>query len=100
MLNAAQEVRTFIAGKQRADLDADTLLVRGISMSISIIGEAAARTSPAYRAQHSEIPWPQVIGMRNRIIHAYFDIDLDILWTTASEDIPSLIILLEKLLES
>lgn len=98
MLSAAKEVQHFIADKQRADLDTDILLVRGLSMSIGIIGEAAARASAAFQEENPQLPWPQMIGMRNRIIHAYFDIDLDILWITATVDIPSLIPLLEALL--
>jgi uncharacterized protein with HEPN domain len=66
---------------------------------IEIIGEAASRVSPEYQANHPQIPWPAMSGMRNRLVHAYFDINLRILWQTTQEDLPLLIDDLEKLPE-
>ena len=55
------------------------------------MGEAAAQVSDAGRAELPAIPWQQIVGMRNRLVHAYFDIDLDILWDTVQLSLPSLI---------
>jgi uncharacterized protein with HEPN domain len=97
MLDAAREVQQFTAGRSREDLDRDQLLVRGVTKSIEIIGEAAARVSAAFRSAHPEIPWQDAILMRNRLVHGYFDIDLDIVWSTAQQDVPTLAVLLETL---
>ncbi|MCD4686879.1 MAG: DUF86 domain-containing protein [Anaerolineae bacterium] len=87
MLDAAQEVQAFVADCTRDDLNDNQMLVRALSMSIGIIGEAASHVSQEFREAHPEIPWPQIIGMRNRIIHAYFEVNLDILWETATDSI-------------
>ena len=67
---------------------------------IEIIGEAAARISPEIKNQSPKIPWIDIVGMRNRLIHAYFDIDLDRVWDTLTDDIIPLIADLEKLIET
>lgn len=100
MLDAAREVQDFVAGHTREDLDRDRLLVRGVTKSIEIIGEAASQVSPPFRAAHPEIPWRNATTMRNRLVHGYFDIDLDIVWSTAKVDIPALVPLLETLVAS
>ena len=68
-------------------------------MSIGIIGEAASRVTQDFRDNNSQIAWQPIIEMRNFVIHAYFQIDKDILWNTIEEHIPLLIVGLEKLLE-
>ncbi len=98
MLDAAREVVGFAQDHTREDLDGDQMLVRAMSMSIGIIGEAASKVSADVQQANSEVPWPQIIGMRNRIIHAYFEVNLDILWETATDRIPELIGQLETIL--
>ena len=98
MLDADREALAFVEGYTRGDLDTNQMLVRALSMSVGIIGEAAARVSLDEQNSHPEIPWPQVIGMRNRIIHAYFEVNLDILWETVIDKIPELIGQLEHIL--
>ena len=66
-------------------------------MDIAILGEAATRISEIAREQLPAIPWDEIISMRNRLIHAYFDVNLDIVWRTVQEDLPGLIALLEPL---
>ena len=100
MLDAAREVQEFVAGRSREDLDSDRLLVRGVTKSIEIIGEAAARISPGFQSAHPEIPWGDASAMRNRLVHGYYDIDLDIVWSTATEDVPGLAALLEVIVRS
>jgi uncharacterized protein with HEPN domain len=62
-----------------------------------VFGEAAARVSAATQAAHPEIPWPQIVATRNRLVHAYFDIDRNILWKAATEEIPALVPTLKML---
>ena len=100
MFDAAKEATAFIQEEKRTSLDADRKLVLALIKSIEIIGEAAAKITKECREDLSQIPWPNIIGMRNRLIHAYFDINLDILWKTVTEDLPTLIDDLEKILSS
>jgi uncharacterized protein with HEPN domain len=100
MLDAANESHFFIKEKTRDDLDTDRKLVLALVKSIEIIGEAASKISEECREDISEIPWADIIGMRNRLIHAYFDINLDILWKTVIVDLPPLIADLERIIPS
>ncbi len=98
MLDAAREVIQFTAGKTQQDLKDDVMLLRAVSMSIGIVGEAASRISAGYKTAHPDIEWQPIIGMRNFIIHAYFKIDIAIIWDTITENISPLIAKLEDLL--
>jgi uncharacterized protein with HEPN domain len=96
MLDAAKEARSFIVNRIRKDLDRDRILVLALMKDVEIIGEAAYQVSKATREGLPDIPWDDIIGMRHRMVHAYFDINLDILWITIQEDLPPLIALLES----
>ncbi len=82
MLDAAQEALSFVHGLARSDLDENRMLVLSLTKEVEIIGEAAHRISVDTRDNLQSIPWADVIGMRHRLIHAYFDINLDVLWQT------------------
>jgi uncharacterized protein with HEPN domain len=97
MLDAGREALSYTAGRQRADLEHDRMLVHALVHCIEIIGEAASRTSAECRAEIATIPWTDIVGMRNRLIHAYFDINLDLVWDTVQDDLPPLIAELEKI---
>jgi uncharacterized protein with HEPN domain len=98
MLDAAREAVAFARGRKRSDLDSDRMLVLSLVKDIEIIGEAAWQISPSTREQQPDIPWDDIIGMRHRLVHAYFDINLDILWRTVQDDLPALLQVLEPLL--
>ena len=100
MLDAAQEAISFVAGKSRRDLNLNRMLALSLVKDIEIIGEAASKITLKTREQLAQVPWAMIIGMRNRLIHAYFEIDLDILWKTVAEDIPPLISMLEEIISS
>jgi uncharacterized protein with HEPN domain len=100
MLDSARDALSFVSGKSRIDLDGSRMLALSLVKSIEIIGEAASRVSPTCRAMSAGIPWPEIIGMRNRLIHSYFDINLDIVWRTITEELPPLIAQLERALSS
>jgi uncharacterized protein with HEPN domain len=96
MLDAARKAVRRAAGRSREDLDdEDDDLADALVHRISVIGEAATKVSADVRLELGEIPWADVIGMRNRLIHAYFDINLDILWATVQDSLPVLIQRLE-----
>jgi len=100
MLDAAREAMSFAEGRKRADLDSDRMLVLSLVKAIEIIGEAAYQLSETTRAHLASIPWEDIIGMRHRLVHAYFDINLDILWRTLQDDLPALATLLEPSIKS
>src|SRR3954447_25642232 len=88
MLDAAREATAFARGRTRADLDGDRMLLRAITQSLTILGEAAARMSMAGRSATPTLPWTEIIGMRNWLVHSYFNIDLDTVWDTVTDDLP------------
>src|SRR5262245_16118835 len=98
MLDAAREATGFAAGKQRMALNDDRMLVLALVKCLEILGEAAARVSPETRARYPEVPWQVIVGMRNRLIHVYFSVNLDVVWQTVASDLPPLARTLEAIL--
>jgi uncharacterized protein with HEPN domain len=98
MLDAALEMKHYVQSATRHDLDHDPKLVHSLVHLLEIIGEAANQASDELRENTRNIPWFIIIGMRNRLVHAYFDIDLNVVWSTSTEDIPLLINELENLI--
>ena len=98
MLDYAQKAVTLSRNRKRSDLDKDLTLNLALARLIEIIGEAANRVSEDFRQDHPEIKWTQIIGMRNRLIHGYDEVDLDVLWGVVKKDLPALIKQLQKLL--
>lgn len=96
MLDSAREAQSFVQGRTRHDLDTDRMVTLALVKCIEIIGEAASAVSATTTQRLSSIPWRNIIGMRNRLVHDYTRIDLDILWTVATLDLPALISELEK----
>jgi uncharacterized protein with HEPN domain len=100
MLDASQAALKHLSRRKREDLDVNRTVLSAIVRELEIIGEAANSIPPTFRKKYPEIPWKQMIAMRNRLIHAYFDVDHDIVWTTTKDHLPILIQRLEMLLES
>ncbi len=98
MLDAAREATSFVRESTRGDLNTNRQLVLALIKNIEIVGEAANRITEPTRQSLPELPWEQIIGMRNRLVHGYFDINLDIVWKTAREELPELIDLLESVI--
>ena len=95
ILDAAREALSFARGRSRADLDSDRQLVLSLVKEVEIIGEAAYQLSNETKASLPDMPWEDIIGMRHRLVHAYFDINLDIVWRTVEEDLPEMLSILE-----
>ena len=97
ILDAAAEAVELARGKSRGDLDKDRMLNLSLVRLLEIIGEAAKGVSQDFQNTHPELPWRSMTGLRNRLIHGYFDVNFDIVWQTIQEDLP---ILIEKLRQS
>jgi uncharacterized protein with HEPN domain len=91
MIEAAESALRFIQSRSRADLDSDEMLSFALVRAVEIVGEAASRISAEGRESKPEIPWTAVVGMRNRLVHAYFEVDRDVLWATVTDALPRLI---------
>ncbi|HPR16706.1 MAG TPA: DUF86 domain-containing protein [Candidatus Cloacimonadota bacterium] len=98
ILDEIDNIQTFIGNVSYQEFIHDKKTVNAIIRSIEIIGEAASKISDDYKSNHSEIPWKQIVGMRNHLIHVYFDVDYQTLWQTVKSDIPDLKLLISNLL--
>jgi len=96
MLDRGREAISLLGDIERESLASERVLQLALIQLVQIIGEAATRVSHETRLEFTEIPWPQIIGMRNRLIHGYDVIDYGLLWDTIRHDLPDLIVLLEK----
>ncbi len=96
----AREAVALSSVKHRADLDSDRTLNLALARLLEIIGEAASRVPPEARLLYPGIPWPEMVGLRNRLIHGYDSVDFDILWRIIIDDLPPLIAALEGILRS
>ena len=97
MVEAAGDAARFISGRARADLDTDRMLLFALIRCIEIIGEAARQLSDETRNLSEDIPWNAIAGMRNRLIHAYFNVDAELVWKTVTVELPDLTARLRKL---
>jgi uncharacterized protein with HEPN domain len=98
ILDAAREAVGLADGRTRTDLDTDRQLNLSLVRLLEVVGEAARGISTQFRETHPGVAWKKMIGMRDRLIHGYFDINLDVVWQTVTEDLPSLIAEMEKIL--
>ena len=99
MIEAAETACNFVAGRVRGDLDTDQMLFFALVRALEIVGEAASKLSAATRRSSADVPWNLIISMRNRVVHAYFDIDHEIVWKTATEELPEVLPKLRTLAE-
>ncbi len=98
MLDAARKAVSFAHGRTRADLDSDEQLALALVRLLEILGEAAKQVGSATRDAHADIPWKEIAGTRDRLIHGYFNVDLDVVWTIVDSDLPPLVRRLEDLI--
>ena len=98
MRDAAQEALLFVRKRSRADLDTDRMLSLSLVRLLEIIGEAARAVSPRIRNATAAVPWTEIVGMRDRLAHGYYDVNMDIVWETVKRDLPPLVQHLRKLL--
>jgi uncharacterized protein with HEPN domain len=96
MRDASRKAIRFIQDKTRMDLESDEMLALSLVKCIEIIGEAASRVTRERQEWLPQIPWSKIISMRNRLIHAYFQIDLDVVWDTVTQNLPLMLPELEE----
>ena len=97
MMLAARDALSFTEGMSYDEFVLDRRTQLSVLKSVEIVGEAAAHVSEDTRRARPAIPWADIVGMRNRLVHVYFDIDLQLVWATVRDDLPALIALLEPL---
>lgn len=93
IVDAIDRATSYVAGMDLAAFEQDSRTQDAVIRSIEIVGEAAnkARTAdPDFAARHPQVPWDAMYGMRNRIVHNYFEVDLEIVWQTVQRDLPAL----------
>jgi uncharacterized protein with HEPN domain len=98
MLDHAKEAVAMVKGKSRADLDRDRQLNLALVRLLEIVGEAASRIPDETRSPYPQVPWAQIVSLRNRLIHGYDAVDFDVLWEILTSDLPPLIAALEKVI--
>lgn len=98
MLDHAREAVAMTVGRTRLDLDSDRQLNLALVRLLEIVGEAASRVTPQTQALLPGIPWADITGLRNRVVHGYDRVDFDIVWETVVGDLPALIERLEPFL--
>ncbi len=90
ILDAINQIEIYTADLSYSQFLRTRLVQDGVIRQLEIIGEASRNLSDEFRTQHSDLPWQQIISLRNRLIHAYFDVNLGIVWDIIQNDIPSL----------
>jgi uncharacterized protein with HEPN domain len=98
MLDSAQEAVELARGRKREDLDNDRMLNLALTRLLEVVGEAATRVPQEDRAKYPAVPWEQIIGLRNRLIHGYDSVDMAIVWQIVTTDLPSLVTELKRIL--
>jgi len=91
LIEAAETANRFVHGRARADLDDDEMLRLALTKLVEIVGEAAKQVTPSTQAAYPTVPWSSAARMRDRLVHHYFEIDLDVLWSTVEVDLPALL---------
>ncbi len=97
MLVAARKASMFVEGITYEQFVESDLHNNAVFKVLEVLGEAASRISETTKDAHPEIPWLEIIGLRNRIVHAYFEIDLEVVWNIVNDDVPTLIRELEHI---
>ena len=97
ILLGCQEASEYVKGVTYEEFLKDSKLQRALCMVLEIIGEAARAVSPECKAAHPQVPWGSIVGLRNRIVHEYFRLDLQIIWNIVQNDIPSLLAVVRPL---
>lgn len=99
MRDHSREALRMARDRVRGDLDSDRMLNLSLVRLLEIVGEAAGRVPTEERSKYPQIPWLELVGLRNRLIHGYDQVDFDVLWQIVTQDLPQLVTELEKIVE-
>ncbi len=99
ILDAIKLLREYLKDKSYEDFKNNRMLQDAVIREIEIIGEATKNLSEEFRNKYPDIPWRQIAGMRDKLIHGYFGVDLDAVWDTATKDIPQLKIKIQEIIK-
>lgn len=99
MIDAAEEALFFVADSSGENFSKNRMLILSVIKEIEIIGEAATKISEITKRNYAEIPWQDIVGMRNRLIHSYFDVDVKLVWNTVKNNLPTLIESLKEIIQ-
>jgi uncharacterized protein with HEPN domain len=99
MLKAIDRITALTDRTDFRSFEEDWIVQNAVMRELEILGEAAGRLSRTLTSQHSDIPWRQITGLRHKLIHDYFEVDIDVVWTTATVNVPSVAPKLRKLAE-
>lgn len=99
MLEAAQHASEFAVGLTRSTFEHDMLRQYALARAVEVVGEAASNVTEEFQAKHPEVAWAKIKGMRIRLAHAYFDINLDVLWYTVTVEFPALVQQLQAIVD-
>jgi len=97
IVEAISKIESFVSGLTKFDFDRNVLIQDAVIRNFEIIGEATKKISKEFSQRHSEIPWQDMVGMRDKLIHNYLDVDLDVIWKTIEIDLPLLKEVLSKI---
>ncbi|MBK9447093.1 MAG: hypothetical protein QG672_1537 [Pseudomonadota bacterium] len=86
--DAIARIQRYTAGKLEADFLGNELIQDGVIRNLEIIGEAVTKLSPELKARYGNVPWGEISGMRNRLIHGYISVNLEIVWSTVQKVLP------------
>jgi len=89
ILEAAEAMDEFVSSVDSVEtLRTDRKTIYAVIRAFEVMGEATKRVPQSFRRQHADLPWREMAGMRDKVIHDYFGVDLDVIWKTATEDVP------------
>lgn len=91
ILDSTERALRIASRHRREDLDSDEEFELALTKAIEVIGEAASRVSDECRARNPQVPWLDIVAMRHRLVHGYYEVNLDILWNTVAVDLPPLL---------
>jgi uncharacterized protein with HEPN domain len=97
ILIAARKALKFVEEIDRNEFEDNEVIQNAVIRPLEIIGEASAKISKGFRRTHTDIPWREMVGIRNRLMHEYFRVDYRIVWDTIQNDLPKLIELIEPI---
>ena len=100
IVDSINDIELFTENMTFEAFNKDRKTINAVIRSIEVIGEAAKKIPKLIRDKHPSIPWKKIMGMRNKLIHEYFGVDIEVLWATVKEDIPSLKPLVQDILKS